>query len=77
LENLREVYFSVIGNFLKTKLLGKFPKFLDSWGISQVSSYWGNFANLKNIPPSTSHKDSGNIRNSSNTWDSGEFPKYL
>ena len=86
LANFRVVYFSIIGSFSNTKLFGKFPKFPDSWGISQVTSYWGNFENLKNIPPSNSHRNSGNMKNSSkseilrnfqNTWESWEFSKYL
>jgi len=66
-------------NFPNALVFGKFPKYLGIWEISQIPVYLGNFQsfekflNLKNIPPSNTYRNLGNLPNA---WVSGKFPKY-
>jgi len=60
-------------NFPMPEYLGNFPN-AGFWEIPRISSYFRNFQNLKNIPPSNTYKNLGNFPSA---WVSGKFPKYL
>ena len=67
-----------------SKEFGEFPRSPGIWGIPQIPRYLGNFPKYpviweiskikKNRPPSYSYMNLGNLQNSQNTWESGEFP---